>query len=171
MHQFDLNLSGEPTIIVINDGWHILKHPYLVAYLEQWLKYLSDNNAIAIFTAEIAENEQKDSGLTKALNNEFATKIYLPTHKPELYKEFFNLSDEEYNIILSMDAINRHFLISYGDDSIIAELNLAGINFAIGILSNDPKAWKLINQIISEVNSDKPEKWLELFYQRYVNAL
>jgi type IV secretion system protein VirB4 len=170
IHQFNMKLDGNPAIIVINDGWHLLRHPYLTSYLEEWLDYLTNNNAIAIFTADITEDEAKDTILRELLIKEFATKIFLSNHNPSIYQESFNISDAELEMIKGMDIANRHFLLIQGDDSVVAELNLAGLDFIIGIMSNDAKAWKLINEIITEVGSDAPEDWLELFYQRYVSV-
>ncbi|KKB96791.1 Type IV secretion system protein virB4 [Candidatus Arcanobacter lacustris] len=170
IHQFNSKLDGHPAIIIINDGWHLLRHPYLTSYLEEWLDYLTDNNAIAIFTAEITEHEAKDTVLRELLIKEFSTKMYLPNHKPEIYQESFNISEEELEMIKGMDSTSRNFLLKQGNDSVVAELNLAGLDFIIGIISNDTKAWKLVNEIIQEVGSEEPEDWLELFCQRYVSV-
>lgn len=169
IHQFNLSLDGNPAIIVISDGWNFLKHPNFIRYLEEWLDYLTANNAIVIFTAEISKNIKQDRTLIDLLIKKCCTKIYFSTNHPEIYKDFFSFSEEQLENIKNIDIANRNFLLTQDDDSVLLELNIAGLDFIIGIMSSDPKALKLINEIIVEVGSNAPENWLELFAKRYVS--
>lgn len=136
-------------------------------YLIEWLDYLTDNNAIAIITADIHDKDVEDSQLPEILINEFATEIYLPNVDAGVYEDPFKLTQAELDLVKTMKSINRNFLLIQGNDAIVAELNLGGLDFMLAILSGDAEAEKLIEQIIAEVGSKNPTEWLHIFCERF----
>jgi type IV secretion system protein VirB4 len=168
-HLFNTTLDGTPGIIVLNNLWHILRHPYFSTYLEQWLEYLTKNNAIVIFLGEINNKSAQDQHLIDILNKFFVTKIFLPNEKPEIYQKTLNLSSEELEQIRSLKAFAREFMYKQGNKNVTCELNLAGLDFMIGIFGNQIDAEKLINEIIEKNNKDNPLDWLPIFYESYIS--
>jgi type IV secretion system protein VirB4 len=167
LHRYNLTLDGNPNIIVLNDCLEMFNNPYFHDYLKKWLGFLTDNNAIAIFTAEIISKEIINPELAEIIINNCFTKIYLPSDEPEIYKKYFKLKDSEYKIAKTMRISNRNFLLIQGDEAIVAELNLDGLDSIRAILSGEKQAEKLINDIINETKSENPNEWLEIYFSRY----
>jgi type IV secretion system protein VirB4 len=168
-HLFNNKLDGKPAIIVLNNLWHILRHPYFSTYLEQWLDYLTTHNAIAIFIGEINEKTAQDQYLIELLQKRFVTKIFLPCQMPEIYQKTLNLTSEELQKIKSLKALSQEFMYKQGNKNISCELNLAGLDFMVGILGNQSDAEKFINEIIQKNNKDSPMDWLPIFYENYIS--
>ena len=56
----------------------------------------------------------------------------------------------------------RRFLIKQGHYSVVAELNLNGMNDDLAILSGTTKNIELLDRVIEKVG-DNPDQWLPLF--------
>jgi type IV secretion system protein VirB4 len=164
-HRFSNWLDGKPAIIVINDAFEIFENQGFNTEILQWLDYLSTKSAICIMTSEIK------TGKTITLWHEeivrkCATHIFLPNNAAINFPKLFNLTIKECEMAKSMTTLSRHFLLKQGKDTIMAELNLAGLENITAILSGQEQTAIQIEEIVKEAGED-PDKWLPIFYERY----
>lgn len=165
-HRINLVLDGHPTIIVLEEGWKLLDNPYFAPKIKDWLQTLRKRNAMVIFLTPNIESAVH-STIGDTLVQQSATSIFLPNHKAtkEGYCEAFKLSEREYEIIRGMNPADRCFLIKHGQDSIIARLDLSGMEDFIRVLSGTAKNVTLLDELRRE-KGDDPEYWMDTFQTR-----
>ncbi len=165
-HRINLELNGHPTIIVLEEGWKLLDNPFFAPRIKDWLQTIRKRNGFVIFLTPNIESAFK-SGIGDALVQQSATSIFLPNHKAthEGYCGAFKLSEREFELVKSMDPQERCFLIKHGQDSVLAKLDLRGMEDFIPVLSGTTKNVSLLSQIIQEKGED-PETWLPIFKER-----
>ncbi|KJV70374.1 type IV secretion system virB4 domain protein, partial [Orientia tsutsugamushi str. UT76] len=89
----------------------------------------------------------------------------------DIYRTAFMLSEREFSIIKSPQIPgSRYFLIKTRElGSVVAKLNLAGMNNIIGVLSGRVETVILLDQLRSEYGDDS-RKWLPKFYKHLETA-
>ena len=92
------------------------------------------------------------------------TKIFLanPEAVREEYVEGFGLSQAEFEIVRSLGAQGgRRFLVKQGHASAICEMDLAGLDDYITVLSGTTDNVKLLDSV-RERHGDDPFQWLSV---------
>ena len=76
------------------------------------------------------------------------------------------LSEAEYKLVREELAPESHkFLVKQGHGSVVVELDLAGLNDELAVLSGRAETTAVADEIIAEVGND-PAVWLPLFHKR-----
>ncbi|NKJ89937.1 conjugal transfer protein TrbE, partial [Vibrio parahaemolyticus] len=73
-------LDGNPSFILIDEGWIALKHPVFKDMLVEWLKELRKLNCLVLLATQ-ALNEAIKSGILDVLMESCPTQIFLPNPK------------------------------------------------------------------------------------------
>ncbi|KJV75390.1 VirB4 family type IV secretion/conjugal transfer ATPase [Orientia tsutsugamushi] len=168
-HRINLSLDGSPTMIVLDEAWALIDNPVFAPKIKDWLKVLRKLNTFVIFATQSVEDASKSS-ISDTLIQQTATQIFLPNLKAtDIYRTAFMLSEREFSIIKSTDPGSRYFLIKQGIGSVVAKLNLAGMNNIIGVLSGRVETVILLDQLRSEYGDDS-RKWLPKFYKHLETA-
>jgi type IV secretion system protein VirB4 len=165
-HRINLELNGQPTIIVLEEGWKLLDNPFFAPRIKDWLQTIRKRNGFVIFLTPNIESTVR-SGIGDTLVQQSATSIFLPNHKAthEGYCGAFKLSEKEYELVRTLDPQDRCFLIKHGQDSVLAKLDLSGMEDLIPILSGTTKNVSLLDQLIQE-HGEEPDFWLPIFQER-----
>ena len=112
-HRVDERLDGEPTMILIDEGWKALDDPVFAARIRDWLKTLRKRNALVGFATQSAR-DALDSRIASAIVEQTATMIFTPNPRaPEDYCEGFGLSAHELELIRQLPAHSRCFLVRH----------------------------------------------------------
>ncbi len=137
IHRITMTLDGTPSIFVLDEAWQLLNAPMFGERAVNWLHYLTTKNAFAILTTEKLDALENIPFAAK-LVEQMVTEIYLPNEDPEdVYETVFGLTDEEYAYLDAMSVEYRHFMLKRANESIIAELNLGGMDEVLAVLSGD----------------------------------
>jgi type IV secretion system protein VirB4 len=165
LHALEQSLDGfDPAIIVLDEAWEFIDNPAFQPRLKKWLRKMADKNAIVIFASESVEKIE-NSTVTNKLFEVVQTQIFLPNKLAgESYEEIFKLSKEEYEIVKNLNKDDRKFLLRHGPDSIVAKLNLEGMDRELAVLSANDERLKKMEDAISE-KGDKPENWLPKYFE------
>ncbi len=165
-HRIHLALNGEPTLIVLEEGWKLLDNPYFAPKIKDWLQTIRKRNGFVIFLTPNIESAIHSS-IGDTLVQQSSTSIFLPNHKAtqESYCGAFKLSEKELDLIRMMNPSDRCFLIKHGQDSIVARLNLSGLEEFVRILSGTAKNVALLDEIRIQVGED-PQIWIPHFQER-----
>jgi len=170
LHRIGQKLDGTKTMIVMDEAWELMDNVLFAPLINNWLNYLTANNAVAIL-ATSSIDDATDSIITSDLLSLIPTQLYLPNSEPTLsYVDVFGLSDEEFNFLRRMKLKYHQFLLKQGDTSVVATLNLNGMNDLISVLSNNKRGVRLMEEAI-EIAGDKPNKWLPQFFNKYLSQL
>ncbi len=161
-------MQGEPSILVLDEAWHLLSNPVFASRLGGWLEMMRSRNAVVVMATEAVE-EALESQLSPTIMEHIATQIYLPNEEPgDGYSEVFGLSEREVMFVGMMQPEQRHFLLKRGVESIVAELDLSKMEPYVAVLSATDKGYKTLREII-EIKGDDPDVWLPLFMEEVMN--
>ena len=161
-HRIDERLAGEPTQVLIDEGWKALDDPVFAARIRDWLKTLRKRNAIVGFATQSAR-DALDSRISAALVEQTATMIFMPNPKAkaEDYCAGFGLSAHELDLIRSLPAHSRCFLIRHANHSVVVRLDLSGMPELLTVLSGREATVRRLDTIRASVGDD-PAHWYPL---------
>ncbi len=135
LHRITMTLDGTPTILMLDEAWELLNSPMFTPRVSAWMQYLTSRNALGIFTTEEVERI-REFKYSAGIIEQAATQIYLPDEEPDdVYQEVCGLTDEEFSYLDAMNIEYRHFMLKRVNESIIAELNLGGLDEHLAVLS------------------------------------
>lgn len=162
-HQLIESLDGTPTLIPFDEGWAFLKNPYFEANIEELLKTIRKKDGVVIFTTQNPA-EMVKSNISASLIDETATHIHFPndTANKEHYCDKLKLNDKQYQFVRDTEQTERKMLIRQGKQSVIAHLDLAGMEDVIPVLSGTKENVEIMRKLIEQVGED-PKDWLPLF--------
>ena len=164
-HRIQSSITGDPTMIVLDEAWALIDNPVFAPKIKDWLKVLRKLNAMVVFATQSVEDATKSS-ISDTLIQQTATQIFLPNLKAtSVYRTVFRLSEREYNIVRTTDPSTRFFLVKQDNDGVVAKIDLSGMDDIINVLSGRTDTVQLIDRIMSEVGED-PLDWLPIFYEK-----
>ena len=158
-HRIDERLDGEPTMILIDEGWKALDDEIFAARIRDWLKTLRKRNALVGFATQSAR-DALDSRISTALVEQTATMVFMPNSRarPEDYCDGFGLTDHEFALIRSLPAHSRCFLVRQPDASVVVRLDLSGSPEVLTILSGRESAVRRLD-LLRAAMGDDPAAW------------
>ncbi len=158
-HRIDQRLDGEPTMILIDEGWKALDDEVFAARIRDWLKTLRKRNALVGFATQSAR-DALDSRISTALVEQTATMIFMPNSraKAEDYCDGFGLTEHELALIRSLPAHSRCFLVRQPDASVVVRLDLSGAPEVLTILSGREASVRKLDKL-RESLGDNPAEW------------
>ena len=159
-HRVEQRLDGEPTIIVVDEGWKALDDEVFVARIKDWEKTIRKRNGLVGFATQSARDALQ-SRIASAIIEQAATQIFMANPKAQAkdYMEGFGLTQHEFELIKGLPDTSHCFLIKHGTDSVVARLNLSGEPDLLTILSGRERTVRLLDQIRQNLG-DHPADWL-----------
>lgn len=158
-HRIEERLDGNPTMILIDEGWKALDDEVFAARIRDWLKTLRKRNALVGFATQSAR-DALDSRIATALVEQTATMVFMPNSRAraEDYCEGFGLTAHELDLIRSLPAHSRCFLVRQSDASVVVRLDLAGMPEVLAVLSGRESTVRRLDALRAELG-DAPQSW------------
>ena len=158
-HRIEERLDGDPTMILIDEGWKALDDEIFAARIRDWLKTLRKRNALVGFATQSAR-DALESRISTALVEQTATMVFMPNSRarPEDYCDGFGLTQHELALIRTLPAHSRCFLIRQPDASVVVRLDLSGAPEVLTVLSGRESAVRRLDLLRSAVG-DAPADW------------
>ena len=158
-HRIEERLDGEPTMILIDEGWKALDDEVFAARIRDWLKTLRKRNALVGFATQSAR-DALDSRIATALVEQTATMLFMPNARAraEDYCEGFGLTEHELELIRTLPAHSRCFLIRQPDASVVVRLDLSGMPEVLTVLSGRESVVRKLDLLRAEYG-DAPANW------------
>jgi type IV secretion system protein VirB4 len=158
-HRIEERLDGEPTMILIDEGWKALDDEVFAARIRDWLKTLRKRNALVGFATQSAR-DALDSKIATALVEQTATMLFMPNARArfEDYCEGFGLTEHELDVIRTLPAHSRCFLIRQSDASVVVRLDLSGMPEVLALLSGRESTVRKLDTL-RERYGDAPSAW------------
>lgn len=165
-HRVEQRLDGQPTIIVVDEGWKALDDDVFVARIKDWEKTIRKRNGVVGFATQSAQ-DALESRIAAAIIEQAATQIFMPNPKAQArdYIEGFGLTEHEFSLVRSLPDTSRCFLIKHGTDSVVARLNLSGEPDILTVLSGRERTVRILDDLRGEVG-DRPQDWLPHLLER-----
>lgn len=158
-HRIEERLDGQPTMILIDEGWKALDDEVFAARIRDWLKTLRKRNALVGFATQSAR-DALDSRIATALVEQTATMVFMPNARAraEDYCDGFGLTAHELDLIRSLPAHSRCFLVRQSDASVVVRLDLAGLPEVLTVLSGRESTVRRLDALRAELGDD-PAAW------------
>ncbi|WP_010414369.1 VirB4 family type IV secretion/conjugal transfer ATPase [Citromicrobium sp. JLT1363] len=158
-HRIEERLDGEPTMILIDEGWKALDDEVFAARIRDWLKTLRKRNALVGFATQSAR-DALESRISTALVEQTATMVFMPNSRarPEDYCDGFGLTSHELALIRTLPAHSRCFLVRQPDASVVVRLDLSGAPEVLTILSGRESSVRRLD-LLREALGDDPADW------------
>jgi type IV secretion system protein VirB4 len=158
-HRIEERLDGQPTMILIDEGWKALDDEVFAARIRDWLKTLRKRNALVGFATQSAR-DALESRIAAALVEQTATMIFMPNARAraEDYCEGFGLTEHELDLIRTLPAHSRCFLVRQPDASVVVRLDLSGMPEVLTVLSGRESIVRRLDSLRAEYG-DAPADW------------
>jgi len=154
-------VNGERLIYVISEFWKALDHEIFSDFAKQKQKTIRKQNGLGIFDTQSPSDVLRHP-IGRTMIEQSVTKIFLanPEAVREEYVDGFGLSEAEFDIVRSLGAQGgRRFLVKQGHSSALCELDLAGLEDFITVLSATTDNVALLDAIRAR-HGDDPFQWL-----------
>ncbi|MBS0481998.1 MAG: VirB4 family type IV secretion/conjugal transfer ATPase [Proteobacteria bacterium] len=161
-HRIEERLTGEPAMILIDEGWKALDDEVFAARIRDWLKTLRKRNAMVGFATQSA-SDALGSSIASAIVEQTATMIFTPNSRAraEDYCDGFGLTSHELALIRALPANSRCFLVRHANDSMVVRLDLSGVPELLTVLSGREANVRRLDMIRANVGDD-PARWLSM---------
>lgn len=162
-HRINGLLDGSKVMIMLDEGWKLLDDPEFSQRIKDWLKTIRKQNGIVGFATQSAR-DAIESQVGDSIIEQSPTQIFLPNARASVqdYCDGFGLSQHELEIIRELSPSSHCFLLRHGNDSVIARLDLRGLDDFIAVLSGRTESVHKMEELIGLYGSD-PDKWLPHF--------
>lgn len=166
-HRVNSYLGTRPVIINIDEMRAFLKDPFFVKFIEDSLLLIRKKDAIAIMGTQQA-NHVLDSSIADTLVEQTQSKFVMPNPQAQAkhYIDGLGFSSGEYDLIQRvLPATNpRGFLFKQPGISAVCNLNLAGMDKELAVLSGTDKLIVKMESAIKTAMSEDPRDWLPIYY-------
>ena len=158
-------LNGDKILIMLDEGWKMLDDPAFSARIKDWMKTIRKQNGLLGFATQSAK-DALGSSVGDAIIEQSPTQIFFPNPRAgeKEYCGGFGLSQRELKIIRDLTPESRCFLLRHGTDSVIAKLDLSGLDDYIAVLSGRTESVAIMHDLIRK-HGEAPEQWLPHFQQ------
>jgi type IV secretion system protein VirB4 len=154
-------VDGSRLIYVISEFWKALDHEIFSDFAKKKQKTIRKQNGLGIFDTQSPSDVLRHP-IGRTMIEQSVTKIFLanPEAVRDEYVDGFGLSEAEYEIVRSLGSHGgRRFLVKQPHGSAICELDLAGLDTFITVLSATTDNVALLDAIRARHGND-PTHWL-----------
>lgn len=164
-HRIEQAMNGEPFIIVLEEGQNLVKHAYWREKIDSYIMQIRRKNGLLIFVTPDAKYIYSE---TDSIQKQTATKVFLPNGEAKRADlvDALGLTVPEYEFVRDTPPENRTFLIRRGNESIRAKFDLSDMPEFIPVLSSSDNGVVLMDELIGELETHDPEKWVPVFMER-----
>ncbi len=160
--------AGTPHVIDIAEAWAVLDDPLMGKFIENKSRTIRKQDGVLGLDTQNPE-DIVGSSLGKQFLNQFPTSFILPNAKakPDVYIDGFGLTPREYQLVKNARPDQGEVLIKKGTESILAKMNLSGMNDMLAVLSSSTDNVQICRECVAEFG-DNPKIWLPEFFKRRV---
>lgn len=163
-HRFKEMIDGQRIYMIIDEFWKALGDAYFVASIKDDLKTIRKKNGFLIAATQSPSDALK-SDIARTLIEQMPTKILLanPAADYDDYVHGLKMSEAEFDLVRGLHERGRRFVVKQGHHSVVAELNLDGLDDELAILSGTTANVELCELIRARVGDD-PKVWEPAFH-------
>jgi type IV secretion system protein VirB4 len=151
-HRIEDRLNGEPTLIIVDEGWLALDDEGFAGQLREWLKTLRKKNASVVFATQ-SLSDIDGSAIAPAIIESCQTRLLLPNERaiePQITAIYrrFGLNDRQIEI-LARAMPKRDYYCQSRHGNRLFELGLADVALALCAASSKTDQ-AAIDRIVTE---------------------
>lgn len=166
LHRVEALFDGRRVPIFMDEFWKLLKDDEFQDLAQNKLVTIRKQDGFLVMFTQ-SPKQVLQSKIAHAIVEQTATKIFLPNPSADYkdYVEGFKLTEKEYQIIRGLGEKSRQFLIKQGGSSVVAELDLKGMDNTLAVLSGNT-ATALLTERLIEQYGENPDVWLPEFHNQ-----
>lgn len=164
-HRLQGLVDGHRLVIDVDEFWKALGDEAFRGLAQDGLKTFRKQNAFLVLGTQ-SPADVLASPIAHTIVEQCATQIFLPNPHGNArdYVDGFGLSDREFALVRDeLDPAQHRFLVKQGLDSVVAELDLSGLDDALAVLSGRAETVALLDRIRAE-HGDAPNAWSAPFH-------
>ena len=160
--------AGTPHVIDMAEAWALLADPLMGQFIDDKSRTIRKQDGILGLDAQNAE-DVAESHLGQEFLNQFPTSFILPNSKAraEVYIDKLGLTPREFELVRTSSASDGSVLVKKGNESIMAKMNLTGMDNMLSVLSASTDNVMICRECIREFGPN-PRDWLPRFYERRI---
>ena len=169
-HRCDALLDGQQKVMfMMEEAWKLVNDEMFAPMLQDWYKTIRKRGGLVGFLTQ-SPKDIVGSPIGSTVIEQSPTNIFLPNPRADekTYCGEFGLSQHELSLIRELTPETRCFLIRHGNDTVIARLDLTGMDDFIAVLSGRSNTVAEVEELRRE-HGDDPENWLSIFMERHRN--
>lgn len=166
LYRTEAMIDGRRFIYMFDEFQQPLKDEYMQDLAQNKNRVIRKENGIFVYATQ-EPGAILDSPIAKTLVQQCATYVFLPNPQADRkeYVDGFKLTPTEFEIVRNLGESSRRFLVKQGDNSAVAELNLAGFDDELLVISGTPDNADIAELCIDEFGDD-PVVWLPEYLNR-----
>ncbi|CAN7621536.1 VirB4 family type IV secretion/conjugal transfer ATPase [Phenylobacterium sp. LjRoot219] len=165
-HRLQGLVDGRRLVVDIDEFWKALGDEAFRGLAQDGLKTYRKQNAFMVFGTQSPADVLR-SDISHTIVEMCATKIFLPNPNDAAreYVEGFGLTREEFRLIREeLSPESRRFLVKQGQNSVVVELNLDGLDDQLAVLSGRTETVELLDRLRAR-HGDDPAAWMPAFLE------
>ncbi len=166
LHRVEALFDGRRVPIFMDEFWKLLKDDEFQDLAQNKLVTIRKQDGFLVMFTQ-SPKQVLQSKIAHAIVEQTATKIFLPNPAAD-YQDYvagFKLTEKEYEIVKGLGEKSRQFVIKQGGSSVVAELDLKGMDDALAVLSGNT-ATALLTERLIEQYGENPDVWLPEFHKQ-----
>lgn len=162
-HRVEETIGKEVTGIYLDEGWQFLKKEYWVNKIRTYLNTGRKNDVFIMLATQQPEN-LADSPIGAAFIQSAASMLCLANANAteEVYCGKLHLTQKEFDVIKSLNPLERYFLFKQTKASCILRFPMMGLEKYLSVLSSNSTNRKMAENLRNQYGS-LPEQWLPPF--------
>jgi type IV secretion system protein VirB4 len=164
-HRVERLIDGRRIVIAIDEFWKALGDEAFRDLAQNKLKTIRKQNGVMVFGTQ-SPRDALMSPIAHTIVEQCPTQVFFPNPRGTRadYVDGFHLTGAEFRLVHEdLAPESRRFLLKQGHRSVVAELDLSGLDDALAILSGRTATVEVLDRIRARVGDD-PERWLPLFH-------
>ncbi|ANY14723.1 VirB4 family type IV secretion/conjugal transfer ATPase [Bordetella pseudohinzii] len=162
LHRMTQAMDGRRFVYFMDEAWRWLGDPVFADFVGDQQLTIRKKNGLGVFSTQMPSS-LLGSPIAAALVQQCATEIYLPNPRADEqeYVEGFKCTRTEYEIIRSLPEDSRLFLVKQGTRSVLAQLDLSGMDDELAVLSGTAQNLAYFDRAVAQPGDDGD--WLAAF--------
>lgn len=161
--RIEKRLTGNPSLIVIDEAWLMLGHPVFRDKIREWLKVLRKANcAVILATQSISDADR--SGIIDVLKESCSTKICLPNgaaREPGTREFYEKIGFNDRQIAIVASAVpKREYYVTSSEGRRLFDMALGPLTLSF-VGASGKEDLKRIRALHSEHEADWPLHWIK----------
>lgn len=161
--RIEKRLTGQPSLIILDEAWIMLGHPAFRDKIREWLKTLRRANCAVVLATQSISDADK-SGIMDVLKESCPTKICLPNGAAREsgtrdFYERIGFNDRQIDIVATATPKREYYVVS-PDGRRLFDMALGPITLSfVGVSGKEDL--KRINELYDQHGDDWPRHWLQ----------
>jgi len=155
-HRVEQLIDGRRIIIDIDEFWKALGDDAFRALANDKLKTIRKQNGVLVFGTQ-SPRDALASPIAHTIVEQCPTQIFMPNPRATRsdYVDGFHLTQTEFQLIKEeLSAESRRFLVKQNGQSVVAELDLKGMDEALAVLSGRTETVALLDRIREDAGDE-----------------